>query len=587
MARISDTLLSLAVLWAAVPLLAQQQANNNTDYARRVVAFLDGGEVITRQDLGEYLLARMGTARVKDFIDRKLIGLAGQRGGVEVLDAEVEAALNDAIQGLPRERFIREIIRNQYGLSLFEWKEDRLRPKLILGKLCRAQLRYTEEEVKHAFEATYGERMQVRMIIWPKSHAAEVQGIYGKLRDDDDFFNETARKQFRSDLASSGGRLKPMGRYTTGDDLVEKAAFALKPGQVSELLDAKDGLVLLKCDGRLPADTTANLEAKRTELVQTILDQKLKAEVPKFMEHLRKQANPQYLVKDWTLRAEAGQVIATIGNGVSVTREEFGEYLIARFGVDKLEMFVNSRIINRVCTAKGITVSPQEIDAALNDYVKARDLTPDLFEQKVLRPNGQSLYEFREDFLRSQLLMAKLVRPTLKPTEDEIKLAFDAYYGEKVDCRLILFPRGEEKVALKEYPLLIASEEAFAKKAKMQASAVLAARGGRVPPIGRNTTGNEELERQIFSLNPGEYSHLIGAPEGTVLVRCDRRIPPDASKKLADVRAQLTEEVITRKLATEVPRAVAELRKAADARLLLKDPTRPEIEQVGAIEPKK
>jgi parvulin-like peptidyl-prolyl isomerase len=586
----------LLVFWCQSPARAQ---GTGSDYENRVVAFLEGGEIITRQDLGEYLLARMGAARIQDFIDRKLVFLAGKEGGVEVLDAEVDAALTDAMQGLPRERFIKEIIRGYYGQSLYEWKEDRLRPKLVMSKLCRNQLRYTEDEIRRAFEATYGERVLVRMIIWPKEKEAEAQKLYGQLRDSDDFFNETARhQQPRSDLASAGGKLKPMGRYSTGDDTVEQIAFSLKPGQVSELIQTRDGkadqIVLLKCDGRLPADTTANLDAKRAELVQMVLDQKLKAEVPKKMAELKGLAKPQLLITDWTLHAEASQVIAKLGTGVPVLREEFAEFLIERYGAEKLEMLSNSRIILRACLAKGITVSPQDIDASLEQYVKARNITKDEFEKKILRPNGQSMYEFREDFLRPELMMTKLVRPQLKATEEEIKLAYDAYYGEKVEVLMILYPRGEEKLAMQEYAQLRDSEDAFNRKARMQASSKLASMGGKLPPIGRNTTGSEELEREIFSLNPGECSRLVGSPEGTVLVRCVRRIVPEKRPPLADVRPQLIEDILQRKLKTEVPRAVAELRKVASPRLLIKDPNRPEdvttsaeheLQQAGYIKP--
>jgi parvulin-like peptidyl-prolyl isomerase len=605
MARVSGSPFRLALMSVGAVLLlfwcqsSAQAQGTGSDYENRVVAFLEGGEIITRQDLGEYLLARMGASRLDDFINRKLVLLAGKEGGVEVLDAEVDAALTDAMQGLPRERFIKEIIRGYYGQSLYEWKEDRLRPKLVMSKLCRNQLRYTEDEIRRAFEAAYGERMLVRMIIWPKEKEAEAQKLYGQLRDNDDFFNETARRQQpRSDLASAGGKLKPLGRYSTGDDTVEQVAFSLKPGQVSELIQTRDGnadqIVLLKCDGRLPADTSANLEAKRTELVQMVLDQKLKAEVPKKMAELKGLAKPQLLITNWTLRAEAAQVIAKLGTGVPVLREEFAEFLIERFGAEKLEMLVNSRIILRACLAKGITVSPQEIDATLEQYVKARNMTAAVFEEKILKPNGQSMYEFREDFLRPELMMTKLVRPQLKATEDEIKLAYEAYFGEKVECRMILYPRGEEKLAMQEYAQLRDSEEAFARKARMQASSKLASLGGKLPLIGRNTTGSEELEREIFSLNPGECSRLVGSPEGTVLVKCDRRIVPEKRPPLDDVRQQMTEDVLQRKLKIETPRAVAELRKAASPRLLIKDPNRPEdvttsverdLQQAGFIKP--
>ena len=44
------------------------------------------------------------------------------------------------------------------------------------------------------------------------------------------------------------------------------------------------------------------------------------------------------------------RVVAYIHGTVPVTREELGEYLIARYGHDRLEMFVNRRIIEIACS---------------------------------------------------------------------------------------------------------------------------------------------------------------------------------------------------------------------------------------------
>ncbi len=587
--------LGAVLLLVAVPCSAQSPPPaQDSDYVNRVVAFLEGGEVVTRQDLGEYLLARLGESKIASMLRRKLIQLAAEKAEITVTDAEVEAAFTEALQGLPAEKFIKDVVHGYYGLTLFEWKEDRLRPKLLMTKLCRSQLSYTDEEVRRAFEATYGERVQVRMILWEKTKVKDAQAIYGTLRDSDEAFNETARKQFRSDLASSGGKIKPIGRYSLGDEVVEKAAFELKPGQVSELLETREGFMILKCDGRLSPDTSVSLDAKRKELVQQVIEKKLQQAIPEKMDDLERRGNLKVLVKDWTVRGEPGQAVAKMGEGVPVTREEFGEYLITRYGTSKLEMLVNARIILRACKAKGITATDAEVAAALDRHVKKYQVTQEVFAKQVLKPQGSTLYQFKEDMLRPELLMSKLVREQIKATEDEIKLAYNAYHGERVECRIILYPHSEERLAMQEYAQLRDSEEAFARKAKSQPSPSLASRGGKLPPIGRNTTGNEELEREMFSLNPGEVSRLVGSPQGFVLIKCDRRLPPDTSVKMADIRAKLEAEVIDRKLRQEIPRFFADLRKEANPRLLLKDPNRIEdlsstvghdLEKAGYVAP--
>ncbi len=261
--------------------------------------------------------------------------------------------------------------------------------------------------------------------------------------------------------------------------------------------------------------------------------------------------------------------VAVIFGNIPITREELGEYLIAR-NADKLELLVNKRIIEHACKEKGIEVTAAEVEAALAEDLKGMAVTLDVFETKILRQYHKSLYEWKEDVIRPKLLMTKLCRDRVQITEQDFHDAFEAYYGEKVDCRLIMWPKGEEKAAMRAYGDIRKSDEEFEKAARQQASPSLAATGGQVRPIAHHTTGNDELEREAFRLQPGEISRLIGTPEGTVVLKCVRRLPPDAGKNLESERARLRKEIFEKKLQSEMPKVFRELRDQAQVKLFLK-----------------
>src|SRR5580692_8160488 len=61
--------------------------------------------------------------------------------------------------------------------------------------------------------------------------------------------------------------------------------------------------------------------------------------------------------------------VANIFNGETLTREEFGEYLIARER-DRLENFINKRIIEHACRDAGIEVTTGEVDASLQTDIE-------------------------------------------------------------------------------------------------------------------------------------------------------------------------------------------------------------------------
>ena len=170
----------------------------------------------------------------------------------------------------------------------------------------------------------------------------------------------------------------------------------------------------------------------------------------------------------------------------------------------------------------------------------------------------------------TQLMLKRLCKSRVEVKEAELEKAFTAYYGEKIQARIIMWPTKEQRVAIAAYPQIRDSEEAFDRAARTQASAALSARGGEVEPFGRFTTGNEELEKAAFNLRPGEISHLIGTPEGFVVIKCIKRIPPGTEVKLEDVRVQLTEDCANRKIIqVEIPKLCTELHEKAHPKIFI------------------
>jgi parvulin-like peptidyl-prolyl cis-trans isomerase-like protein len=577
---------------------------SDSDYTTRPIAFIGRDTVITREELGEFLILRRGAGLLDQFVDRRIIDIACREAGIEVTAGEVEANLAEDLKGLggiTQGEFVKQVLR-RYGKNLVEWKEDVVRPKLMMGKLCRTRIQVTEEDLHDAFEAQYGEKVECRIIQWLDTDLDAAIAAYPKIRDNEQEFSEQAKHQKISALASTGGKIKPFNRHLAiynpafkekaVNDLIESEVFRLRPGEISNLLTVPGGRMAIKCDRRLPADTTINPAAVHDELLKEVTERKVLEEIPKVMKELRAKAQPEsfpFVGKGTASEhapfvpgASRGQVVAYIFNKVPVTREELGEYLITRYGAENLELLVNKHIIEVECEAKGITVDSADLTVALTEKVAATTGNQDAFD-KLLKENHTTPYQFKEDVLRPQLLLTKLSAGRVKLSDEDLKAAYQAYYGEKIECRIILWPREERKYAMSEYAELRDSEQAFKEKASRQSNQALAASGGKlmatngkdVLQIGRHTLGNEELERELFSLKPGEVSKLIETPQGIVVMKCDQRVPSDGSVPLEKVRANLVKEVTERRVQLEMPVVFAELRKKADPRLLLKDPKRP------------
>jgi parvulin-like peptidyl-prolyl isomerase len=269
---------------------------------------------------------------------------------------------------------------------------------------------------------------------------------------------------------------------------------------------------------------------------------------------------------------QSRQVVAYIYNSIPITREDLGEYLIARQGADRLVLMVNRRIIEMACQKKGIVVTDAEVDAALAEDLKRMNV-PSVkeFVNVILKKEKSTLYEYKEDVVRPKLALAKMCREQVQATEDDLRKAFQAYHGEKVECQMIMWPAEEKNRVFNDiYAKIRDSAEEFDHAAKYQAASHLASVGGHVAPFARFTTGNEELENEAFKLHTGEVSKVIETPQGLVVVKCIRHIEADKSTVLDDKeRAKLEKEIIERKVQLEIPKVFKQLHDQANPQIFL------------------
>lgn len=560
-----------------------------SDYAQRVVAYVYESEPITREQLGDYLIDRHGD-KLELLVHRRIIDDACRHYNVEVTSGEIEGALAEELQGfaIDQKTFVNTLLA-RYHKNLYEWKEDVIRPRLQLTKLCRSRVQVSEDDIRKAFEAAYGEKIECQIILWPKSERGKADALadYARLRDNPEAFEQKAKAQPKAELAATAGKVRPFGRYVMGDENFDRIVFRLQPNEVSEVIDTMDGPVLVKCLRRYPADTSISVESVREKLVKEIADKKVAREMQTAFTVLKKQADPRLFLKkklkdgdsDGLPPGDGGprarQVVAVYNGQTPITREEFGEFLIARYGTEQVEFLVNRRIIDKECQARGINLTSAEIEAGLKDDLKKLgNIDLKTFEKDFLGPYNKNLYEWREDVIRARLLLSKMCRDHVQVKDEDLKTAYDTEFGEKLECRMILWPADQTKFALMEYGQLRDNPTAFEEKAKHQASSTLAAQGGKVV-FGRHGLGNEDAEQEAFKLHPGEMTTLIGTPEGNVVLKLEKRIPPNKDVTLDSVRERLTREVFERKVQLEMQTAFKDLRAKANPKIMIKDASKP------------
>jgi foldase protein PrsA len=247
------------------------------------------GVLITRQQLAEELIARKGRSQLSALVNRTMIEQACKAKGITVDDKEVQAELvaqMNAARSPSIQDFEKDILAPM-KTTLYEYREDLLRPRLMLEKYAKAQLTVTEEDLKREFANRYGEKVLCRMIKFKEERLA-IKAWQEIGRNPDNFIRQ-AKMQFDPQLAAVAGMLSPFGRHTTHDK-IEECAFKLQVGEVSEVLQAPEGgwVILLK-EHLYPARTGVTFDEKRDELLNFARERKSQKEMPEIITQLKRE----------------------------------------------------------------------------------------------------------------------------------------------------------------------------------------------------------------------------------------------------------------------------------------------------------
>jgi len=274
---------------------------------RRVIAYVYGSTPITREEFADYLIQQFGKDKVRLFVNRRIIEMAAAKQNIVVTPQEIDAIIQQDCErlGMTREDFIAKVLPQKYGVTLAEWRDEVIKPRLILQAMCKSQLKMEESDLKKVYENLYGEKVICKVILWPKDQAQHALRAYDGIRKDDAAFDDAARSQLNSDLAARGGVVDPIGRHSgPGTAKIEEIAFALKDGQLSELIHTPGGVMVIKRIQSIPAQTTKSYESVRDSLIKVFTERQIEQEIPKMFAKLNDEAKPLFFLspKDETTK---------------------------------------------------------------------------------------------------------------------------------------------------------------------------------------------------------------------------------------------------------------------------------------------
>jgi parvulin-like peptidyl-prolyl isomerase len=293
----------------------------------RVIAKVNG-DVITQSEFEARQVAALQAARVgPDGVERFL-----RENNARILQEAIDDLLlvqraaelglrlrpeyiKEVIEGIkkenniPTDEALDEQLRRE-GLSVEEFKRDIHRSVLrrqVIARELEPKASVSEAEALAAYERdkekyTRPATVHLQEILTAGEDAlARAREIAARARAGEDFA-ALAREHSAAPTRSAGGEL---GRFARGElhaDL-DRVAFALAPGEVSEPIPSGEAYRILKLVERIEAAVTP-FEELKVEIARGLQSARMREEYERYLESLRKQAIIDIRVREVPLQVE-------------------------------------------------------------------------------------------------------------------------------------------------------------------------------------------------------------------------------------------------------------------------------------------
>ena len=225
-------------------------------------------KLLRSQYSGQELIDKIKEARraaLQDLIDRQLIIQDFNKEKLQIpphfIDERVDATIRESFGG-DRNTFIKTLQAQNYTLSKFrDLERDKIivqawRAKNVKSNLFVPPNKITEYYAQHKNEFSSKEEVKLRMIMIPgqsnsgnsAAQKAMVEEIRAKIITGADF-DRMAQMYSQDATRDLGGDWGWIDRKTLSEPL-SNAAFGLKPGEVSQVVEVGGNYYLLKVEGR-------------------------------------------------------------------------------------------------------------------------------------------------------------------------------------------------------------------------------------------------------------------------------------------------------------------------------------------------
>ena len=527
-------------------------------------------EQITRQELAREVLRRYGTEVLESLVNKKLILQACQKQRIVVTNKDVEDEVGRIASqfGLSTDRWL-SLLQNDRDISPDKYRRDIVWPTLALRRLAADRIQVTDEELKRAFEREYGSRIKVRMIMVSNRQLAEK--LRAQAVADPKRFGDLAKEHSEDRNSASARGLVPAIRQHSGESNIEKAAFAMSVGDISQVISLANQYFILKCEKRVPPIYVAErlrADANR-RLKDRIVDGKLRVTAAALFQQLQETAKVVIAYNDEELRKKMPGIAATI-NAQAITVQQLAEECITRYGAEVLDGEINRKLLMQALAGSRKQVLPKDIDEEIEraadsyGYLTKKG-KPDVsaWLKDVTEKDGATVDLYVRDAVWPTVALKKLVEGQVTVTAADLKLGFESNYGSRMEVLAIVL--GDQRQASRVWEMARnkPTDLYFGQLAEQYSiEAISKANRGKVPPIRRHG-GRPQIEQEAFGLKAGELSGVVALGDKFVIMRCLGKTKPVVTNFDA-VKEELKKDISEKKRRIIMAREFDRLKERAE-----------------------
>ncbi len=143
-------------------------------------------------------------------------------------------------------------------------------------------------------------------------------------------------------------------------------------------------------------------------------------------------------LKEVVLPTNTTDPIAIV-NGEIITRQQLADECVARKGQEILDTLIARRLIEQEMRKKKVEISAAEIDAEIDSVaMRIGGVSREIWLRTLDKERGVSPATYARDIIYPTLALRKLAEPRVQVTEQDIKDAFEANFGPRLRCRIIM-----------------------------------------------------------------------------------------------------------------------------------------------------